>query len=101
MELEITVRGTIPEDDIVKALSMIAGKENSNVILLQSQMTYIQTDGVTLEFQEGSLDSHYFCPDPLTFDCMVEAFRSYAKGDDWWKTGIRWEKGIGQKNKLY
>ena len=95
MELEVTIRGTIPDDDIVKALSMVTGKENSNVILSQSQMTYIQTDGVTLEFQEGSLDSHHFCPDSLTFELMVEALRSYANGDDWWKTAIRWERGVG------
>jgi len=95
MVLEVTIPSPIPDDDIVKALSMVTGKNNSSVILSQSEMTYIQTDSVTLEYQEGSLDFHYFCPDPLTFDHIVLALRSYANDNDWWKTAIRWEKGYG------
>ena len=94
MVLEVAIPSPIPDDDIVKALSMVTGKENSSVILSQSEMTYIQTDGVSLEYQEGSLDSHYFCPELLTFDHMVLALQSYANGNDWWKTEIRWEKGF-------
>jgi len=84
--------------DIVNALSLVAGKEDAFIILAQSEMTYIQTDGEIVEYQEGSLDSHHFCPDPLTFECIAKALQSYAKGDDCWKTAIRWEKGIQVPN---
>ena len=80
MNLEVNVSVDVSYNDIIiNALSMVAGKNDCSVILSKSEMTYIQTDGVTLEHQEGSLDYHYYCPDSLSLDHMVEAFQSYAR----------------------
>lgn len=85
------------EDDIIKALSMVQGREGDYVILSRYEdgLTYIQTDGVSLEYQEGSIDYHYHCPNGfISVDNAARAFLSYAIGDDLWKEMFVWEKGF-------
>lgn len=85
------------EDDIVKSISMLQGLETDYVILGKSEddMTYMQADGVNLEHQEGSLDYHYYCPSGfISVDNATGAFISYARGDDFWKNMLEWEKGF-------
>ncbi len=46
-----------------------------------------------LEHQDGSLDEHYQVESgSVTFDQVVAAFQSYARGDDAWRTAFSWSK---------
>ena len=96
MDLDIRICSCRPnDDDIVNIFSMIADESESWMILCRSEMTYMQTDGVNLEHQEGSLDYHYYCPDAcLSPEKIIQALISYARGDDWWKQALTWEKGF-------
>jgi len=83
------------EDDIIKALSIVQGREGDAVILSRSELTYMQADGYALEHQEGSIEYHYYCPSGfISVDNAANAFISYARGDDFWKKMFVWEKGF-------
>ena len=95
MELHISISCCPNDNDIANIFSMIADESDSWMILGKSEMTFMQTDGTALEYQEGSLDSHYYCPDAnLSPEKMIQALKSYARGDNWWKQAITWEKGV-------
>ena len=85
-----------PDDnDIVRSISMVErtiDKEGKYVILARSEMTYMQTDTVMIEHQEGSLDYHYRCSEGyVSLEETSDLFISYARGEDWWKTAVEWE----------
>ncbi|MGA1980431.1 MAG: hypothetical protein ABSG99_07735 [Sedimentisphaerales bacterium] len=83
------------EGDIVKALLMIVGKDDSFIILSRSEETYLQTDGTSLEHQEGSLGYHYYSPQcNISVETTANIFLSYARGNDWWKQAIPWQRGF-------
>ena len=84
------------DDDILKALSKIEEKSaDRHVILARSDLSYMQTDGFVLEYQEGSVDYHCYCPNGfVSADNAAQAFLSYARGDDEWKQAFQWERGF-------
>jgi hypothetical protein len=49
-------------------------------------------DGFVLEYQDGSLDSHYRCVDDnLELSAIQRAFQLYFAGDDRWRTEYEWQ----------
>lgn len=89
------------EDDIVKALLMIVGKDDSFIILSRTEGTYMQTDGTSLEHQEGSLDYHYYSPQcHISVETTANILLSYARGNDWWKQAIPWQRGFPSRTSL-
>ncbi len=95
MDLNISISCCPNDNDIVNIFSMIADESESWMVLARTEKTYMQTDGIILEYQEGSLDDHYYCPDSnLSQVKMIQALISYARGDDWWKQTIIWKKGF-------
>jgi hypothetical protein len=85
-------------EQLEEALRSLPGGPDSFAILTRSEGSYIQVlgggeSGYVLEYQEGSLDRHYFCPDPdLGIDAVVAAFQSYARDDDDWRTALSWRR---------
>ena len=65
-------------------------------ILSQSEQVYIQTaengEGeCTLEYREGSEESHFCCTnEELSIDDVIGAFQEYANNHDAWKTRFPW-----------
>jgi hypothetical protein len=81
-------------EDITKALKSIEhGEYHSFVILSKSKQSYIQTNVYCLEYRDGSMDKHYYCPPEYLSSMTVQkAFVSYAQGCAWWKNKIPWKK---------
>lgn len=76
----------------------LAGQENPYAILSGSaRMTYIQTlwtpTGYVLEYQEGSLGTHFRTVDhDLSAEDVVAAFHSYAAGESAWRTMFEYRR---------
>lgn len=81
--------------DVMKALKSIEhGAYPSFAILTKSKQSYIQTNVYCLEYQDGSMDDHYYCPpEYLSSMTILRAFVSYGQECSWWKESILWEKG--------
>ena len=81
--------------DIIKALRSVQhGIPHSFVTLSKSPKSYIQTNVMSLEYQEGSLEKRYFCPPEYLSSVKIQkAFLSYAQGCSWWQKQILWKKG--------
>jgi hypothetical protein len=85
-------------EQIEEALRSLPGGPDSFAILTRSEGSYIQVlgggeSGYILEYQDGSLDRHYVCPDAdLGIDAVISAFRSYARDDDDWRTALSWQR---------
>jgi hypothetical protein len=48
---------------------------------------------LVLEYQVDSLDNHFRAVnDPLTMEAVIRAFQKYARGDESWRFGFRWER---------
>lgn len=84
---------------IAKALRQLTPSGNSFAIYLRGGNggTYMQTacsdDGFVLEYQEGSIESHYEAEeDQIPLDRVIDVFRRYARGDDSWKADFNWRK---------
>ncbi|HBI45496.1 MAG TPA: hypothetical protein DDY78_21970 [Planctomycetales bacterium] len=94
LELENAPAVINPDGDaITSSLAAVRGF----AILSRDEMTYIQTsgpagEGFTLEYQDGDTDRHYRCPDELSLERVTQAFVSYARGTDSWKTSLPWVK---------
>ena len=82
-------------EDIIKGLKNLEhGEQQSYVILSKAEQSYIQTNVYCLEYQDGSMDNHYYCPPEfLSSMTILKAFVSYAQGCSWWEKYIMWEKG--------
>jgi len=96
LEIEGEVIGKNPSsEEIAKALSSLDGENKSFAILEYDKLTYIQTSGsikggFSLEYQNGSLKEHFYCPHDLPLDDVTRAFQSYAKGEKGWQTDFNW-----------
>jgi hypothetical protein len=94
MKLELETGPMVKNPDaaaIRKSLAEVQGF----AILSQNNLTYIQAsgsakDGFWLEYQAGSIDKHYRCPDQLSLERATGVFVSYVQADDGWKTSIQW-----------
>ena len=106
MKLKLSTGKTLEdlsEDSIAHALSTLPGGEDSWAILQKDELHYMQTcesgqgertwgEGFILEYQDGSLDSHYKCVDDnLELSAIERAFQLYFKGDDRWRTEYEWQ----------
>ncbi|MXY20599.1 MAG: hypothetical protein F4Y49_04600 [Dehalococcoidia bacterium] len=65
--------------------------------VLDNGLTYVQAvidedDVYILEYQDGSLDRHYFCTSEISVDDIVHTFVLYLDANPEWKTGLCWEK---------
>jgi hypothetical protein len=55
--------------------------------------TYANDDGsLDLEYREGGLSRHYFTPFPQAREAVLEAFLSYLRGDNQWRTAFEWKR---------
>lgn len=98
MKLELedgTVIDQPNDQEIETALATLDMEGNRFAILSQDPLTYIQTFGLMLEYQEGDTDHHYRAVGPVAqgqFGQIVSAFQKYAKGDPSWKDDFEWEQ---------
>jgi hypothetical protein len=75
------------------------GGDNSFAIYEKSGsgLSFMQTaggpdEGFVLEYQAGSVDSHFACTNTaLSVEEVVQAFVWYATGDDRWRSELPWE----------
>lgn len=64
---------------------------------LDNGMTYVQAitdedDVYILEYQDGSLDRHYFCNSEISIDDIVRVFVLYLDANPEWQMSLCWEK---------
>ena len=96
MRLELENAPSVKNPDANAIRTSLASVQGF-AVLSRDKMTYIQSsgcaeDGFVLEYQEGDTDSHYRCPDALSLERVTEAFLSYAKGTDYWRTAYPWQQ---------
>ncbi len=83
---------------IENAVYSLTGDGDSFLILSDDEMTYIQASGdarrgFTLEYQDGSLEQHYYCTDTdIPAGKVIDAFRSYFAQEDDWKNKHLWQR---------
>ena len=105
MTLKLTVQVeemTRPEitdpdsNDIIAALKEIDNTDDSFLILSHSEMEYMQTDGYSLEYQQGDLEEHFYSPSGFQSpEYAARFFLSYADPQsDWWRKATQWIKGF-------
>jgi len=86
-----------PDDaTIARVLTSLDGGRDVLATLGHSEQAYVQASGsvgagFTLDWQEGSLDSHERCPAVLPLERVTDIFQRYARGDDTWRQGLTWE----------
>ena len=98
--LELEGRPPIENPDsaaIEDALARVGTEGSTFATLSRDDVSYIQTaialgEGFLLEYQEGSLEAHFRCPQILPRERVVEAFQKYARGDESWRAPLAWEK---------
>src|SRR5271155_2770047 len=101
--MRLTLEDVPPSDDpdqeaLADAISSIDGEKITFALLERDGLTYIQTCAsgdatFILEYQEGSTDKHFRCPDEaLTKERVTRAFQKYARGDETWRADFSWEK---------
>lgn len=103
MHLSLSIGHPPRDEDMVQAVHMVRKNsgEGTSLILFHTQMIYMQTDGVVLEYQDGSLDTHYFCPYHLHPTEMAKILCSYASEDDWWRTATPWQPGFACPDSMW
>lgn len=84
-------------NDIASRLSQITpDDDNPFAILSTGDGTYIQTyctdDGYVLEHQLVNTSSHYETPELVSLEEVVNAFRSYAFGNNEWLKEFDWRR---------
>jgi hypothetical protein len=81
---------------IVSALREIENADNSFVILSYSEMNYMQTDGYSLEYQEGDVETHFYSASGFQSpEYAAQFFLSYANpNSNWWRRVTQWIKGF-------
>ena len=101
MYLEINgnvVNEPVSDELIEKTVYSFTGEGDSFLILSVDEMTYMQASGdpgggYVLEYQDGSLEEHYYCADPdISAGKVTDAFRSYFAKDDEWRRKYMWER---------
>ena len=101
MYLEINgnaVNEPVSGELIEKMVYSLTGEGDSFLILSVDEMTYIQASGdpsggFTLEYQDGSLEQHYYCADPdISADKVIDAFSSYLDRNDDWRKRYLWKR---------
>ena len=81
---------------IAKILAALDGDRHVLATLGDSDLTYLQASGgvrsgLTLEFQDGSLDRHYRSGTAdLSLEVVIDVFQRYARGDQSWREGVEW-----------
>ena len=99
MRLEVendVVKDNPSMEDIANALESLDGIKSSFAILGRDDLTYIQTSrlvraGFSLEYQDGTLKSHFRCLGTLSLEDITKAFLSYAKNGKQWQETHKWE----------
>jgi hypothetical protein len=99
MKLETESGATIEnssDEQIDSTLRELVSSGGGFAILSQSEQVCIQTaengDGeCTLEYREGSEESHFCCTnEELSIDDVIGAFQKYANNNDAWKKRFLW-----------
>ena len=102
--MKLNVNGIHIEEEVTEQvlekylLSLPGGDEDSFLILEKSELTYMQvsgklSEGVILEYQEGSVSEHYLCSNiPLKGIQVIAVFKNYLSGSESWKSLLTWEK---------
>ena len=107
MYLEVNgnvVNEPVSDAMIEKTVYSLTGQGDSFMILSVDEMTYMQASGdqsggFVLEYQDGSLEQHYYCADPdISAGKVTDAFRSYFARDDKWRKKYHWQRGNGESN---
>lgn len=101
MTLTLTTHDTRVDDPdaatIARILASLDGDRHVLVTLGRSEVTYLQASGsaqtgLALEYQDGSLDRHYTSGAPtLPLEAVTDIFQRYAREDESWRHGVRWE----------
>jgi hypothetical protein len=93
-----TVRNPTPEQ-IRRAIRQMKPGSDAFVVLDKGAngLSYIQAilnDDQTwdVEYQDGHLDEHYRSTVPFHADSLIHALQAYARGQDDWRTGTKWER---------
>lgn len=102
MQIQVTGQqfsDAVTEPEIDEALALLTGEGGEAfAILSETEMTYMQASGwpevgFDLEYQEGSLESHFRCTrEPLTLQDVARAFKQYLRGDPSYKQELPWEQ---------
>ncbi|MHC4744789.1 MAG: hypothetical protein ACYS8Z_22980 [Planctomycetota bacterium] len=81
---------------IMSALKEIDNTDDSFVILSYSETQYMQTDGYSLEYQDGDLDEHFYAASGFQSpEYAAQFFISYADPEsNWWRKATQWIKGF-------
>lgn len=99
MKLETESGATLehPTDEqIDSTLRELASSGGGFAILSQSEQVYIQTaengeGDCTLEYREGSEESHFCCTnEELSIEDVIGAFQEYANNNDAWRDRFPW-----------
>ena len=106
--MQLIVNGEIisenPNTQMVtqEVIENLANGVEISVILVDTDapdngMTYVQAitdedDVYILEYQDGSLDRHYFCSSEISIDDIVRVFVLYLDANPEWQMGLHWEK---------
>jgi hypothetical protein len=83
---------------IASELAALAGGVDSFAILSHDELTYIQTaggpsEGLILEYQQGSTDQHFrSARNDLPISTVTRAFQLYAEHDSSWRSVAAWER---------
>ena len=80
---------------IMAALREIENTDDSFVILSYSEMDFMQTNGYSLEYQEGDREAHFYSPSGFQSpEFAAQFFLSYADPNStWWRRATQWIKG--------
>jgi hypothetical protein len=89
------------DNEIAKAIQDMPGGENSFVILQKETETFIQVagheeSGYLLEYWENK-QGYYSTVTDLSLDAVINVFKSYAQGDEAWRSVVSWE-AMGEKS---
>jgi hypothetical protein len=85
-------------ESVTKALAGLDGKRNLIATLARGESTYLQatgsaSSGLTLTYQDGSLERRYRSVDKtLPLPRVTEAFHQYLHGDESWRANLQWER---------
>ena len=102
MKLRVTgepFSDAVTATQIDEALALLTGETGEGfAILSETEMVYMQAEGwpevgFGLEYQEGSLETHFRCTkESLTLPEVARAFKQYLRGDSSYKQELPWEQ---------
>ncbi|MEE8250588.1 MAG: hypothetical protein V3R24_02515 [Gemmatimonadales bacterium] len=74
----------------------LPGQQDPFAILSRDELIYMQAvwnrDGFCLEYQEGSIDRHYWTKENISVEDAIWAFQEYFAGRDGWPQQFEFEK---------